>query len=308
MPSRPAPPASITFWTLGLIWGTNFMFMKWATDVISPSQTTLLRVLCGFLPIAAYALARRALRWQHLRHAHHFLVMSALATSVYYYAFAAGTARLPSGIAGALSGSIPLFSALAALVFLRSEPLTRKRLAGVVAGFAGVLLIARPWAAEGGADLAGVGFMTVGALSVGLSFVYARRFLSPLGIPAAALTTYQVGLAGLTLLLLVDLDGITALAGDSRAAIGTAVGLGLLGTGVAYVLYYQIIEQLGAVTASGATYIPPAVSLLIGWLLLGERISLLDAGGLVVLLTGVLLLRGASKRQLRAKAARSASP
>src|ERR1700745_1911337 len=85
-------PASLAFSLLGWIWGSNFIFMKWAAEDISPSQIVLLRVVFRFLPIFFFALAQRALRWEHIRYVHHFLVMSLLATVVYYLAFAKGTA------------------------------------------------------------------------------------------------------------------------------------------------------------------------------------------------------------------------
>jgi drug/metabolite transporter (DMT)-like permease len=99
---------------LGLIWGSNFIFMKWAAESISAGQITFLRVVFGFVPILLFAALRRVLDWRHLRHAHHVLIMSVLATSLYYFAFAAGTSLLESGVAGALSGATPLFSFLAA--------------------------------------------------------------------------------------------------------------------------------------------------------------------------------------------------
>lgn len=64
-------PAYLAFAALGLIWGSNFLFMRWASEWISPAQIVFLRVLFGFLPILVYALATRALKWRHLRHAHH---------------------------------------------------------------------------------------------------------------------------------------------------------------------------------------------------------------------------------------------
>ena len=284
-------PATAAFVSLGLIWGSNFIFMKWASETITAGQVTFLRVLFGFLPIVVYAAVRRVLERRHLRHVHHFFVMSVLATSVYYFAYAAGTALLPSGIAGALSGAIPLFSFVAAALFLRSERVTPTRLLGVLIGFGGVLLIARPWVTDGDLDMTGVVCMLLGSASVGLSFVYAKRFLVGLEIPGAALTTYQIGLGLLTLAVVTDYDGITAIGEDPRALLALVLGLGLLGTGVAYILYYFIVDRLGAITASSATYIPPVVALAIGWLLVGEPLDVLDAAAVLLILVGVMVLR-----------------
>ncbi len=283
--------ATSAFVILGLIWGSNFIFMKWASETITAGQITLLRVLFGFVPVVLYAVLRGALDRRHVRHLHHFVVMSLLATSVYYFAFAAGTSLLPSGIAGALSGAIPLFAYLSAAILLRSERATPRRLLGIVIGFSGVLLIARPWASAGAVDVTGVLYMLLGSASVGLSFVYAKKFLTGLDIPPAALTTYQIGLALLTLGIVTDLDGITEVADDRRALVGLVVGLGILGTGVAYILYYYIVDHLGAVTASSATYIPPVVALAIGWLLVGEPLDIGDAVAVLLILTGVVVLR-----------------
>jgi drug/metabolite transporter (DMT)-like permease len=92
-----------------------------------------------------------------------------------------------------------------------------------------------------------------------------------------ALTTDQIGFALVILLATADLHGIGAVFGDTRAALGLVVGLGLCGTGLAYIFYYLIVDRLGAVAASGATYIPPVVALVIGTLLAGEPVRGLDA-------------------------------
>jgi drug/metabolite transporter (DMT)-like permease len=94
--------ALLAFLFLGVIWGSNFIFMKWAAQEISPAQIVLLRAVFGFLPVFLYALSQRALHWEHVRYAHHFVVMSLLATAIYYFAFAKGAALLPSSIAGLL--------------------------------------------------------------------------------------------------------------------------------------------------------------------------------------------------------------
>ena len=279
------------FLALGFIWGSNFIYMKWASESISPQQVTLFRVLFGFVPVVAFATWRQELKREHWRHWYHFLAMSVLATSLYTFAFAAGTDRLPSGIAGGLSGAIPLFAFIAAAALLKSENVTAVRLGGVLVGFSGVLLIARPWESSGGLDLVGVGYMLLGSASVGLSFVYARKYVSRLGIAPIALTTYQMTLALLTLLALTSWSGASAITADPKALIGLVLGLGVLGTGLAYILYYFLIGQLGAITASSATYLPPVVALAIGWALVGEPITWLDLIAVALILTGVVILR-----------------
>lgn len=282
------------FALLGLIWGSNFIFMKWASALISPGQIVLLRILCGFVPLLLFALARRSLKWRHLREAHHFAVMALLATAVYYFAFAKGSALLPSSIAGMLSGAIPLFSFIVAFVFLRQEPINQRTLLGLALGFGGVLMIARPWSGgDAGINTQGVLYMIAGSLSVGGSFVYARLFLVNKDISPVALSTYQIGLALLMVYLVTDLHGIERILEDRMALGGLVFGLGLTGTGIAFILYYFIVERLGAVRAAGVTYIPPVVAMLIGSVLAHEAMlpasaiaMLLISGGVYVLQTG----------------------
>lgn len=296
-------PAYLAFAALGLIWGTNFMFMKWASIELTASQIVFLRVLFGFLPLLAVALFSKALAWRHVRHVHHFLVMSLLATVIYYYAFAKGTGLLYSSVAGMLSGAIPLFSFLCAWVLLRQERPSVRMMAGIVCGFAGVLLIARPWSAHAaGVSLAGVGYMVAGSLSVGCSFVYARRFLSDLDLSPLALSTWQIGIALVLVGCVTDFHGMARVTGDTRALLGLIFGLGLTGTGIAYILYYFIIARLGAVAASSVTYIPPVVALVMGSWIAHEPIGLVEVLAMAAILGGVFLLQGG--RQPRSAAAR----
>ncbi len=282
----------MAFCLLGVIWGSNFIYMKLASNLISPLQVVFFRVLFGFIPVAIYARLLGALRWGHVRHAGHFLAMALLATAVYYYGFAKGTSLLLSGVAGAVSGAIPLFSFLLGVLFIAEEKATRLKVAGVLIGFVGVVMVGRP----SGEDLLstnieGVLYMVAGSLSVGASFVYAKKFIIPLKIPATALTTYQLGLGLLLLALFNDYSGMTDILTDMHATAGLIVGLGLLGTGLAYILYYYIVEKLGAISASSVTYIPPVVALLIGALIVGEPIALLDYGATLLIFAGVFLLK-----------------
>ena len=189
-----------------------------------------------------------------------------------------------------------MFTFLCAWLFLREEHLNVSKAAGVALGFLGVLLIARPWSGSGGIDAAGVGYMIAGSLSVGCSFVYARRFISPLKLPAAALTTYQIELAIVFLFMVTSLDGIEAVFRDTRAWLGLVIGLGLCGTGLAYLAYYYVVANLGAVAASGVTYIPPLVALVIGTVLVGDEIHPLSYVAMTLILLGVVVLQLGSRR------------
>lgn len=284
------------FLALGLIWGTNFLFMKWAAVYITPLQIVFLRVAAGFIPVFLYALIRRQIKLTHLKYSHHFLVMSFLATIIYYYCFAKGTALLDSGIAGALSGSIPIFSAVLTFLILKEEKLSPQKVTGVVVGLLGVLLIARPWeSGDGALDIAGVLYMLIGSFSVGASFVYAKKYLSNSPIAPAALTSYQMLMAIIVMILFGDLQGMGDIQTDAIALLGVVVGLGVLGTGLAYILYYVIVKQLGAVIASTVTYIPPVVSLLIGALLTNEIILISDWGAMMIILLGVYIMNKKSR-------------
>jgi len=215
-----------------------------------------------------------------------------LATTLYYYAYVKGTSLLLSGVAGAVSGSIPLFSFVLALLFLPGEKKTTSRIVGLIIGLLGVIVIGRPSGEQLlSTNLQGVLYIVAGSLSVGASFVYARKYISPLQIPAAALTTYQLGIGLAMLAIVTDYTGIGKIWTDVHASIGMIVGLGLLGTGGAYIIYYYIIERLGAVAASSVSYIPPVVALFIGAFIVGEPIEWLDYVATITIFAGVFLLK-----------------
>ncbi|WP_117234879.1 DMT family transporter [Vibrio maerlii] len=290
--------AWVAFAFVGMVWGSNFVFMKLASDYITPMQIVFWRVLFGFVPIAFFACAKKTLSLSHLKHGHHFLTMGLLATVVYYFGFAKGTSLLSSGIAGAISGAIPLFSIIAAALFLTEEAITKWKLIGSALGFIGILILARPFSANVDSETTlGASYMVMGAMSVGFSFVYAKRFISPLKLSSLALTTYQLGAGLIILFFVTDFEGIGAITESILPSAATIFGLGLLGTGMAYLCYYFIIENLGALTASSVTYIPPVIALAIGGLVMGEVIETRDyvATGLILLAVSVVAFAGKAK-------------
>ncbi|OCL84736.1 DMT family transporter [Arcobacter porcinus] len=286
----------VLFWTLGIIWGANFIYMKWASELLSEEQAVLIRVLFGFIPIFLYALYLKVLRFEHLKYSFHFIIMSLLGTSIYYFFYMKGAALLLSGVAGAISGTIPLFTFILATMFIKDQKISLNLVLGILVGFSGVILISKPFDSQlFEANLEGIIYILLGSFILAASFVYAKRFLSPLNIHFAALTTYQLGFAFIILAIVTDFTNIENILTDTHIFYGTIIGLGFLGTGITTILYYYLIQIIGPVRASSATYIPPAIALFIAYFLVGENIVLLDLIGTVLIFSGVFLINKKKK-------------
>ncbi|SAL01367.1 putative DMT superfamily transporter inner membrane protein [Caballeronia calidae] len=286
----------LAFILLGLLGGANLVYMKWATEVISPMQVAFLRVLFGFLPLVFAAWRQGAITRAQVRLLPHFLMMAAGATAFYFVAIIKGTSMVPLGIAGVLGGSIALFTALFSVVFLRSEKLTGVMAIGVVLGFLGIVLISRPWeTGEGAISFTGVLWLLASSMILGLSYIYVRLFLSPANLPPLALATWQMGLALLILFFCTDFTGISHLLSSLRATIGVVVGLGILGTGAAFLLYYLLLQRMGAVASSSANYLAPAVALLLGWFM-GDRFGLVEVVAITLIFASTALLQTQQRR------------
>jgi drug/metabolite transporter (DMT)-like permease len=115
--------------------------------------------------------------------------------------------------------------------------------------------------------------------------------MAELNISPLALSTYQVGLALCLLGAVTPFSGMSNIGQSTVALVGLILGLGLIGTGTAYVLYYYIVQRMGAVQASSVTYLPPVVALLIGWLLVGEPLRATDLAAMALILGGVYAIQ-----------------
>ncbi|UXM95133.1 DMT family transporter [Bartonella sp. HY329] len=282
--------ALLSFIFLGFIWGTNFVFIKWAYPYFGAAQITLLCVIFGFIPVFFYALYKKALHVSQLRYCHHFIIMALLVMVIYYFAYAEGAIRLPVSTAGLLSGTAPLFTFLCALLFLKEQKITWLNAFAIFIGFCGIALLGNPFAQSDSFDMIGIGYMIIASLSLGVSFVYAQKFLMPLNIPIIASTTYQLGFAIIILLPFIPLNNIAPIFNDPKAWIGLIIGLGLLSTGVAYVAYYYIVEKSGAIFASSIVYVPPIVALALDIFAYHHNVGLNSYLAIILVLAAVALL------------------
>jgi drug/metabolite transporter (DMT)-like permease len=132
---------------------------------------------------------------------------------------------------------------------------------------------------------------------LGLFYIYVRRFLTAANLPPLALATWQMGSALVILYFVTDFTGISRVLQDWKATGGVIFGLGIFGTGAAFLLYYYLLETLGAVASSSSNYLAPAVALLIGWAV-GERFGLLEMTAVVLVFISIGLLQFGLQRAM----------
>jgi drug/metabolite transporter (DMT)-like permease len=176
---------------------------------------------------------------------------------------------------------------------------TPRQVAGLLVGFGGAVLVFAPWRA-------GFGLASIGAIeciaasaSYGISYVYMDRYLAKRGISPVTLSACQLLAASALLAIALGVAGAPSPRFSVEVVASIAI-LGLIGTGAAYVLNYQIITSEGATIASTVTYLLPIIAIILGVLVLDERITLLVLAGIVLILIGVMLTR--EKRKQRAQA------
>lgn len=289
---------------LGLIWGSSFAFIKLGLEAMSPTQIVLGRLTLGAIVLLAVVRVRRVVlprgrgTWAHL------VVLGLVGAVVPYFLFGWAEQRVPSALAGLLNGSTPLFTALLAVVVLPDERLTPRRSVGLALGFAGVVLVVGPDAVAeglGGASVLGQLACLAASACYGIALVYSRRVLAPRIASSLSLATGQMIAASSAMLLLAPLVAATPVAADpvAFAAVGA---LGLLGTGVAYLLFFRVLVDEGATTASLVTYAVPVVAVALGVVFLGEPLTWNLLAGAAVVVAGVAVM------ELRRAAPAGATP
>jgi drug/metabolite transporter (DMT)-like permease len=273
---------------LAAIWGSSFMCIKVAVREVTPGEVVFGRVLTGTLALlpAVPFLGGWRRTWAGLRRdAGPLLLLGIFNAVLPFWLLAWSEKRLDSGLAAVLQASMPLFTALFVYWFTQGERVTGPRLAGVVVGFLGVLLLVG--VQPRGDVLSALAVLLTAMLYAGSS-VYAGVRLRE----TPALVT-SLGALGFATLLALPL-GLTELPGETPSwkAIGSIVALGAVGLSIAYLLYFTLIAGAGAPYAALVTYLVPALALVYGAVFLGEPVTASAVGGLLLIFVGVALGTG----------------
>ena len=282
----------VRFGLLGLIWGSSFLFIKVGLEGMSPAQVVAGRIWSG----AAVLLVVVALRGLPLPRSFrlwgHLFLLAVLANVLPFMLFSWAETRVDSGVAGLLNGSTPLITIVLATALLPEERASRSRVAGLLLGFAGVVVIVGPWRAGGLSGQRLGQLACIGAAGCyGLAFTWTRRFLADTGQPMLVLAACQLAAASVVMLALAPAVAFEPMQLDTQV-VAAVLTLGLVGTGLAYLLYYGLITEVGATTASMVTYLIPVVAVVLGAVVLGEDVYWNLFAGAAVVIVGVALAEG----------------
>jgi drug/metabolite transporter (DMT)-like permease len=271
--------------TLAAIWGASFLFMRIVAPVLGPVVTAESRTLIAGIGLALYfAVTGVSAQWR--RHGRHYVVVGVLSSALPFVLWAYAALSLQAGLLSVLNATAPMFGALCAAVIL-GERLSARRVAGLLVGVVGVALVTRP-----DADAALPYPAIVGALAAcfcyGLVATYIRRWAHH--VPSRSMAAGSQLAAGVLLTPLIPLW--PPMAAPTPPVVASVLVLGFVCSGIAYLLYFRLIADIGATGALTVTYLIPVFGVLWGVLFLGETISLsMLAGAALVVLGTVFVLR-----------------
>lgn len=279
---------------LAAIWGGSFLFMRVAVPEFGPIALIAVRVavaavfLGGLLAIRGQLAALRS-------NVKHMLIVGALNSALPFTLYAYATLSVTAGFAAVLNATAPLFGALVAYFWLR-EALPLSRIIGLLVGFCGVLILV--WSKisfkDGGSGWAVVAGL-VAALSYGIVIHYTKRYMAkaePLVVACGSQIT-----ATILLLPLAIWKWPAVLPGTSSWL--SVIALGMLCTGIAYILYFRLLNAVGASKTIAVTYLIPAFGILWGSLFLHEQLTTNMLTGGAVIMLGTALTTGILKWKMK---------
>ncbi len=294
---------------LASLWGASFMFIKVIVEEIGPVGLVFFRVCLGAVGLLVIA-RLRGLRFVDFRPASHghgavrwgwgaFVVVGLLGTTLPFLLISWGEQHIPSGTAGILNATAPLFAAVLAPWFpvRGGDPLIPRQLLGLAVGFGGAALLVLSRAETAGVSgreaLLGELAIVLASLCYAAGGLVTRRAFAgrPSLVPATGQTCVAVGLMAVPFAVWGRPEVM-----PGWDVIGSLLALGLGGTVLAYVFFYELIRSVGAARALMVTYLASGMSLAYGAVLLGESVTLVALAGLTLIVSGVAVVARAGRR------------
>lgn len=290
-----APTMSLRDWAmlvlLGAIWGGSFFFARIAVAEIHPLALVLLRVAIAGAALHLYLAARGISFGLALPHAAGFLLLAVLNNVIPFSLIFAGQTELGAGLASVLNATTPFWTALLASRLTADERLTWNKVVGILFGIAGTAVMIGPDLATGLGGPLWAKLALVGAsVSYALALMVAKRFRA---VPPAVVATAQLTASTVVMVPVVFFTvGAEGLFSASAPVWAAVVGLALLSTAFAYILYFGLVASAGATNASLVTLIVPVSAILLGVAFLGERLEPVELAGMALIAAGLVTIDG----------------
>jgi drug/metabolite transporter (DMT)-like permease len=286
------PPRYLAgLFALGAIWGAAFMLIKIAVAEIPPVPLVTVRLVIAALVLGVVLYARGMRLPRHTRLWRDFFGLGVIGVVLPFTLISWGQQFIPSGITAILNATIPLFSVLLSYVWNREDQLGGVKLAGLALGFVGVLLaVGRDGLSLANSGTQGELAVLGAALCYAVSGIYGRRAFG--GMPPLVPATGQLSAAALIMLVITPLLGGYPQSLPSTGPLLALLALALFPTVIAYILFYWIMDAIGATRTSTVTYLIAPFGLLFGALFLGEPITAGIVAGLALVIIGILVTNG----------------
>ena len=287
---------------LSVLWGGAFFLVEIALDAFSPWLIVAARMTIAALLLWLIVLAKRypvpaaASVWLL------FVGTGLLNNVIPLLLIAWAQTEITAGLAAILIATTPVIGVALAGLFLRDEPITRRKLAGTVVGFLGVAILIGPavWSGFGRNVIAQLAVLAA-AVSFALAGVCGRRFATVGVHPMTAAAGQLLASAVVALSLLFIFEGSVAVSAGKPSAWAALAALALLSTALGYVIYYDLLQSAGAVNLLQVNLLLPATAILLGTVVLGERLDVWQMLGLVVIVSGLVILDGRAWQRPRAR-------
>ena len=278
------------------LWGSSYLAVEFALRLWAPAQIVGLRVLTGAIVLLAAGLAGRHRLPRDGRSWAWFAVIAVVGNCLPFFLISWGQQRVESGLAGILAASTPLVVLVLAHFFLADERLQRRQALAFVLGFSGIVVLMGP---DSLAALGGSGERLWSQLAVfGGAVCYAVATVSARFMPHAhpVVTSVGVMLLASAMMSPFSVPALALLPEAPGEVVAAIAFLGLMGTGIASILYFYLIQQTGARFTSLLNYLVPVWAVALGTLVLGERLRLNSWLALALILMGLVLMRNSAKQ------------
>jgi drug/metabolite transporter (DMT)-like permease len=298
---RPIVAWQAWFVLLGAIWGCSFWWIKLGLRVMSPIDVAFTRLLAGALTLLVISVATRTAMPRQLSTWAHLFVVAVLLNSAPFTLFSYAETHVSAVLAGLINAFTPLATLIVVLFILRQEAPSRQIVGGLGVGLVGVVVLIGVWNGFGASQWLGIGACLGAVVCYGFGFSYARGHLSALHDSPIALATGQVVCGTLQLLPFALVFGHVQ---NHRpwSSLWALAALGVLGTGIAYILNFQIVRHAPATVASSVTYLTPVFAVVVGVAFLGESVSWNEPLGALLILIGAAVAQGRLHRHRGARA------